>query len=53
MVIILIWRLKKIKNFCYDLLDEFEDIDESLVDNEGNSHIPANTSSPAAQRSSG
>ncbi|KAK4597477.1 hypothetical protein RGQ29_015131 [Quercus rubra] len=36
-------------NLCYDLLDEYGDIDESSVDNEGSSHIPASTSSPVAQ----
>ena len=49
MVIILIWRLKKIKNFCYDLLDEYKDVDESLVDNEGSSHMPTSTSNYVAQ----
>ena len=49
MVIILIWRLKKIKNLCYDLLDEYEEIDESPVDNEGSSHIPVSTSNYVAQ----
>ena len=42
-------KIEKIKNFCYDLLDEYGDIDESSVDNEGSSHIPASTSSPVAQ----
>ncbi|KAK9997216.1 hypothetical protein SO802_021902 [Lithocarpus litseifolius] len=41
--------IEKIKNLCYDLLDEYGDIDESPVDNEGSSHIPASTSSPMAQ----
>ena len=27
--------MEKIKNFCYDLFDEYGDIDESTVDNEG------------------
>ena len=49
MVIILIRRLKKIKNLCYDLLDEYGDIDESSIDNERSSHIPASTSNPMAQ----
>ena len=42
-------EIEKIKNLCYDLLDEYGDIDESLVDNEENSHIPVSTSSPVAQ----
>ena len=42
-------KIEKIKNLCYDLLDEYGDIDEFLVDNEGSSHIPASTSSPVAQ----
>ena len=37
-------EIEKIKNLCYDLLDEYGDIDEFLVDNEGSSHIPASTS---------
>ena len=49
MVIILILEIEKIKNLCYDLLDEYGDIDESPVDNEGSSHILASTSSPVAQ----
>ena len=42
-------EIEKIKNFCYDLFDEYGDIDESTVDNEGSSHIPASTSSLVAQ----
>ena len=42
-------EIEKIKNLCYDLLDEYGDIDESLVDNEENSHILVSTSSPVAQ----
>ena len=42
-------EIEKIKNLCYDLLDEYWDIDESLVDNEENSHILVSTSSPVAQ----
>ena len=42
-------KIEKIKNLCYDLLDEYGDIDESPVDNEGSSHIPTSTSSPVAQ----
>ena len=49
MVIILIWRFKKIKNLCNDLLDEYGYVDESLVDNEGSSHMPASTSNQVAQ----
>ena len=49
MVIILIWRLKKIKNLCYDLLDEYGDVDESPIDNEGSSHITASASNYVAQ----
>ena len=42
-------EIEKIKNLCYDLLDEYGDINKSFVDNEGSSHIPASTSSPVAQ----
>ena len=49
MVIILILEIEKIKNLCYDLLDEYGDINKSFVDNEGSSHIPVSTSSPVAQ----
>ena len=49
MVIILIWRLKKIKNLYYDLLDEYRDVDESPVDNECSSHMHAGTSNYVAQ----
>ena len=49
MVIILIWRLKKIKNLCYDLFDEYGEVDESPVDNEGSSHMPVSTSNYVAQ----
>ena len=45
----MIWRLKKIKNLCYDLLDEYGDVDEFPVDNEGSSHILASTSNYVAQ----
>ena len=47
-MIILIWRLKKIKNLCYDLLDEYEDLDESPVNNERSSHMSASTSNQVA-----
>ena len=49
MVIILILEIEKIKNLCYDLLDEYGDINESPVDNEGSSHMPATTSNYVAQ----
>ena len=49
MVIILIWGLKKIKNLCYDLLNEYGDADESPVDDEGSFHFPASTSNYVAQ----
>ncbi|XP_030929377.1 zinc finger BED domain-containing protein RICESLEEPER 1-like [Quercus lobata] len=42
-------EIEKIKNLCYDLLDEYGDINESSIDNEGSSHIPASTSSPVVQ----
>ena len=42
-------EIEKIKNHCYDLLDEYEDIDESPIDNEGSSHIPTNTSNFVVQ----
>ena len=42
-------EIEKIKNFCYDLLDEYEYVDESPVDNEGSSHMPVNTSNYVAQ----
>ncbi|XP_030963976.1 zinc finger BED domain-containing protein RICESLEEPER 2-like [Quercus lobata] len=42
-------EIEKIKNLCYDFLDEYGDINESSVDNEESSHIPASTSSPVAQ----
>ena len=41
-------EIEKIKNLCYDLLDEYGDVDESSVDNEGSSHMPANTSNYVA-----
>ena len=42
-------EIEKIRNLCYDLLDEYGDIDESSIDNERSSHIPASTSNPMAQ----
>ena len=41
-------EIEKIKNLCYDLLDEYGDVDESSVDNEGSSHMLANTSNYVA-----
>ena len=41
--------MKKFKNLCYDLLDEYGDLDKSPVDNEGSSHMPASTSNQVAQ----
>ena len=41
-------EIEKIKNLCYDLLDEYGDVDESLVGNERSSHMPANTSNQVA-----
>ena len=43
------FKIEKIKNLCYDLLDEYGDVDESPIDNEGNSHMPASTSNYVAQ----
>ena len=42
-------EIEKIKNFCYELLDEYEDVDESPIDNEGSSHVPTSTSNDVAQ----
>ncbi|KAL4607009.1 hypothetical protein ACB092_09G144200 [Castanea dentata] len=42
-------KIEKIKNLCYDLLDEYGEVDESPVDNEGSSHMPASTSNYVAQ----
>ena len=42
-------EIEKIKNFCYDLLDEYGDLDESPIDNEGSSHMLASTSNQVAQ----
>ena len=41
-------EIEKIKNLCYDLLDEFGDVDESPVGNEGSSHMLASTSNQVA-----
>ena len=42
-------EIEKIKNLCYDLLDKYGDVDESPVNNEGSSHMPASTSNHVAQ----
>ena len=42
-------EIKKIKNLCYDLFDEYGDVDESLVDNERSSHMSVSTSNYVAQ----
>ena len=42
-------EIEKIKNLCYDLLDEYGDVDEPSVDNEGSSHMPASTSNYVEQ----
>ncbi|XP_075665725.1 zinc finger BED domain-containing protein RICESLEEPER 2-like [Castanea sativa] len=42
-------EIEKIKNLCYGLLDEYGDVDESPVDNEGSSHMPVSTSNYVAQ----
>ena len=41
-------EIEKIKNLCYDLLDEYGDVDEFPVENEGSSHMPASTSNYVA-----
>ena len=43
-------EIEKIRNLCYDLLDEYGDIDESPVDNEGSSHMPVSTSNYVANK---
>ena len=42
-------EIEKIKNFCYDLLYEYGDVDESPVDNERSSHVLACTSNQVVQ----
>ena len=42
-------EIEKIKNLCYDLVDEYGDVDESPVNNEGSSHISASTSNYVTQ----
>ena len=41
-------EIEKIKNLCYDLLDEYEDLDESPIDNERSSHLSTSTSNQVA-----
>ena len=36
-------KIENIKNFCYELLDEYGDANGSLMDNEGSSHMPTTT----------
>ena len=43
------FEIEKIKDLCYDLLDEYGDVDESPIDNERKSHMPASTSNYVAQ----
>ena len=40
---------EKIKNLCYDLLDEYGDVDESPIGNEESFHLPASTSNQVTQ----
>ena len=42
-------EIEKIKNLCYDLLDEYGDVDEPPIGNEGSSHMPTSTSNQVAQ----
>ena len=42
-------EIEKIMNFCYDLLNEYGNVDEFPVDNEGSSHILVSTSNQVAQ----
>ena len=42
-------EIEKIKNLCYELLDEYKDVDEFPVDNEGSSPMPASTSNDVTQ----
>ena len=42
-------EIEKIKNLCYDLLNEYGDVNESPVDNEGSSHMSASTSNHVIQ----
>ena len=42
-------EIRKIKNLYYDLLNEYRNVDESPIDNERSSHMPASTSNQVAQ----
>ena len=42
-------EIEKIKNLCYELLNDYRDVDEFPVDNEGRSQMPASTSNDVAQ----
>ena len=42
-------EIEKIKNLCYELLDEYGDVDESPIDKEWSSHMSASTSNDVAQ----
>ena len=42
-------EIEKIKNFFYELLDKYGDVDKSPIDNEGSSYIPTSTSNDVAQ----
>ena len=42
-------EIEKIKNLCYELLNEYKDVDEFPVDNEGSSQMPASTSNDVTQ----
>ena len=42
-------EIEKIKNLCYELLNEYKDVDEFPIDNEGSSQMPASTSNDVAQ----
>lgn len=42
-------EIEKIKNLFYDFLDEYGDVDEFPINNEGSSHMPTSTSNYVAQ----
>ena len=42
-------EIKKIKNFFYELHDNYGDVDKSPVDNERSFHMPTSTSNDVAQ----
>ena len=42
-------EIEKIKNFFYELLDNYGDVDKSPVDNERSFHMPTSTSNDVAQ----